>query len=117
MHRTCPRPSQQALITYSCLLTCFIVGSGSSVDHASGQQLEHSYSYGGVNCWRCAGFTYYYGERVSGQLLPNNTSMLKCIARILILFAIALVVYNIMYVMKQEKTDAYRRNRVKIEIM
>ena len=36
MFRTCPRPSQQVLITYSCLLTCFDVGSGSSVDHASG---------------------------------------------------------------------------------
>ena len=27
---------KQALITYSCLLTCFDVGTGSSVDHASG---------------------------------------------------------------------------------
>ena len=36
MPRTCPRPTLQALITYSCLLTCFDEGSGSSVDHASG---------------------------------------------------------------------------------
>ena len=36
MPPTCPRPSYQALITYSCLLTSFDVGSGSSVDHASG---------------------------------------------------------------------------------
>ena len=43
------------------LLSCFDVGSGSSVDHASG----------GV------GFIYYYGETVLGQLLPNNTSMDK----------------------------------------
>ena len=36
MLRTCSRPSYQTLITYSCLLTCFDVGSGSSFDHASG---------------------------------------------------------------------------------
>ena len=36
MPRTCPRPSYQAIITYSCLLTCFDVGRGSFVDHASG---------------------------------------------------------------------------------
>ena len=63
MPRTCSRPSQQVLITNSCLLTCFDVGSGIPVDHSSG---------GGR---RCAGFIYYYGERVLGQLLPNNTYM------------------------------------------
>ena len=36
MPRTCARSSQQALITYSCLLTCFNMGTGTSVDHASG---------------------------------------------------------------------------------
>ena len=46
------------------LLTCFDVSSGSSVDHASG-------GVGGVLA------SLYYGERVLGQLLPNNTSMLK----------------------------------------
>ena len=59
MPRTCPRSSYQALITYSCLLTSFDVGSGSSVDHASA----------GVR----AGFTYYYGEIALRDLLHNNT--------------------------------------------
>ena len=62
MPRTCPRPSQQALITYCYLLTCFDAGSGSSVDHASG-------GVGGV----LASLT---GERVLGELLPNNTSII-----------------------------------------
>ena len=27
--------------------------------------------------WRCAGFTYYYGERVFWHLLPNNTLVIR----------------------------------------
>ena len=66
MPRTCPRPSYEALITYSCLLTCFEAGSGSSVDHASG-------GGGGVLA------SLYYSERMLRQLLPNSTSMYRFI--------------------------------------
>ena len=66
MPRTCSRPSKQALIAYSCLLTCIDEGNGSSVDHASG-------GVGGV----MASLTTRYGERVLGQLLPNNTFMVR----------------------------------------
>ena len=45
---TCPRSPYQALITYSCLLTCFDVGSGSFVDHASGGVGHASGGVGGV---------------------------------------------------------------------
>ena len=75
MTRTCPWPSWQALITYSCPLTCFDVGSGSSGDHASGQQSTHIFLYGGVNCWRlgvCWLHLLLWWKSV-GQLLPNNT--------------------------------------------
>ena len=32
-----------------------------------------------VGGWRCAGFTYYYGEREFRQFLPNNTLMVMIV--------------------------------------
>ena len=54
----CPRPSQLAHIITLGLFTCFVAGSGSSIDHAFVQ-------WG----WRCVGFTYYYCETVFGGSL------------------------------------------------
>ena len=57
MPRTCPRFSKQTLITYSCPLSWFGVGSGSSC-------WPQKEVWRG---WRCAGLIYNYGERVLGR--------------------------------------------------
>ena len=51
-------------------------------------------AYAKDNFFKYAGFTYYYSERVLGQLLPNNTSMINIILNLLKVAIVFLGVHN-----------------------